>query len=210
AYVFAKKDGKWVNYNVELVRAGLAPYFTKYGYSRRFHGEFVAAEKEARAAERGIWDPKKQHYPDYDERKQWWDARAEFIKAFEADAAGKDSWIALTNSDALERLEAHVGEEVVVLGAIAGIKEADGGPTRVLLSRKRTNDFPLIFFSKDVLAASGVAHHVGEYVRVRGAVRRSEDKQKHTTLEIVIRAAGQVSAAAVASTAAEQEEEETK
>ena len=78
AYVFAFKNGQWVNYNVEAVRAGMSPYFTKYGYSRRFHQEFVDAEREAKAAHLGIWDPTKLHYPDYAERKPWWTARAEF------------------------------------------------------------------------------------------------------------------------------------
>ena len=53
AYVIVTRDGKELNYNVEAVRAGMSPYFTKYGYSRRFHADFVAAEKEARAAGRG-------------------------------------------------------------------------------------------------------------------------------------------------------------
>ncbi|HLL25061.1 MAG TPA: thermonuclease family protein, partial [Kofleriaceae bacterium] len=44
AYVFAQKNGKWLNYNVEAVRAGMSPYFVKYGYSRRFHDDFVAAQ----------------------------------------------------------------------------------------------------------------------------------------------------------------------
>jgi endonuclease YncB( thermonuclease family) len=55
AYVLAKKAGKWVCYNVEAVRAGMSPYFPKYGRSRRYHAEFVAAEAEAKAAHRGIW-----------------------------------------------------------------------------------------------------------------------------------------------------------
>src|SRR5262249_20390861 len=143
AYVFAEKDGKWLNYNVECVRAGYAPYFTKYGYSRRFHDAFVAAEKEARAARRGIWDPKKQHYPDYDERKVWWDARAEFIRAFEAEAAGDERMIALTRIDGLERLEALAGKEVVLLGAVSEVKLGDRGPTIVRLSRRRGSDFPI-------------------------------------------------------------------
>ena len=74
-YLIVIKDGKRLNFNVELVRAGYSPYFTKYGQSRRFHDDFVAAENEARAAGRGIWDPTRQHYDDYDERKRWWDAR---------------------------------------------------------------------------------------------------------------------------------------
>ena len=48
AYAFAEKNGVWVNYNIEAVRAGMTPYFSKYGFSRRFHKEFLAAEEEAK------------------------------------------------------------------------------------------------------------------------------------------------------------------
>ncbi len=208
AYVFAEKDGRWVNYNVELVRVGLSPYFSKYGYSRRFHDEFVAAEAEARAAKRGIWDPTKQHYPDYDERKTWWDARAEVIAAYENEAKGKENWIQLTNSDAIDRLEKHVGKEVVVLGAISSIKRGDRGPTRIMLSRKRGNDFTLVVFDKDVFAATGADVHNGEYVRVRGYVSRYNNPQwKKYELQIVIDVPSQISTSPVESKGPDEEED---
>ncbi|MBV8758479.1 MAG: thermonuclease family protein, partial [Deltaproteobacteria bacterium] len=50
AYVLVERDGQWLNYNVEAVRAGMAPYFPKYGRSRRYHDAFVKAEAEAKAA----------------------------------------------------------------------------------------------------------------------------------------------------------------
>jgi micrococcal nuclease len=50
AYVIA--DG--VNVNLELVRQGWSPYYTKYGKGR-LRAEFEAAEREARAARRGLW-----------------------------------------------------------------------------------------------------------------------------------------------------------
>lgn len=198
AYIFAVRGGKEYNYNVELVRAGMSPYFSKYGYSRRFHAEFVAAENEARAAKRGIWDPTRQHYPDYDERKTWWDARAEFIKAFEDEAANHDNYIALTNYDTPERLEKLVGREVVVLGAVSEVRMGDGNaPTRVMLSRRRTQDFPLIFWDRDVFLSSGVGKHVGEYVRVKGFVTKYEDKRGNRyQLQIKVDLPSQISAAA--------------
>jgi endonuclease YncB( thermonuclease family) len=208
AYVFAEKDGKWLNYNVEIVRAGLSPYFSKYGYSRRFHDDFVAAEQEARAAKRGIWDATKQHYPDYEERKVWWDARAEFIAAFEKEMVGKENWIELTNSDAIDRLEKHVGKEVIVLGAISSIKGGDKGPTRIMLSRKRTNDFPLIVWDRDVFAATGAEKHQSEYVRVRGFVSRYMNPQwKKYELQIVIDLPSQVSTSSVESKGPDEEED---
>jgi len=207
AYVFVDKGGKPLNYNVELVRAGLSPYFTKYGISRRFHRQFIDAENEARAARRGIWDPTKMHYPDYDERKVWWDARGAFVAAFERQADGKESWIVLTNSDAIEQLEKHVGKEVMVLGAVSSIRLGDRGPTKVMLSRRRGADFPLILFDKDVFAATQVGKHGGEYVRVKGFVSRHTDpERKRYQLQIVIDLPSQISTSPTESKGPDEED----
>lgn len=40
--------------NLELVRLGLSPFWATYG-GGRMHRQFVAAEKEAKAAKRGLW-----------------------------------------------------------------------------------------------------------------------------------------------------------
>jgi endonuclease YncB( thermonuclease family) len=176
-YVFVVKDGKRLNYNVECVRAGMSPYFTKYGISRRFHQEFVDAQNEARAARRGIWDPSKQHYPDYDRRLEWWNRRGEYIKAFEQDAEGKKNWVVLTHWDAMDRLGDLLGREVVVLGAVGDIRHSKtGGPTKVVLSRRRTASFPLIFFDRQVLEDSRVESAKGEYIRAHGVVAKYRNK----------------------------------
>jgi len=39
-------DGK--NLNLDLVRQGLSPYYTKYGKSEKYDSEFRAAKKQAR------------------------------------------------------------------------------------------------------------------------------------------------------------------
>jgi endonuclease YncB( thermonuclease family) len=192
-YVFAKKKGVWVNYNLECVRAGMSPYFTKYGYSRRFHDQFVEAQRQARRKKLGIWDPNQKHYPDYDVRLRWWNARAEFIKEFEQDAEGKDNYIVLTNWDALRRLEKHLGKEVVVLGTVGRIKLGDRGPTKVMLSRRRGADFPVVFFDKDVFGSSGIARYKGGFVRVRGRVSKWYNKyRKREVLQIVVNLPGQI------------------
>ncbi|MEM9493684.1 MAG: thermonuclease family protein, partial [Myxococcota bacterium] len=192
-YVFAQKDGVWVNYNIECVRAGMSPYFSKYGYSRRFHDEFVAAEREARAAQRGVWDPNKQHYRDYDERKKWWDARANFIQDFERAAVDRDDFIVLTNWDALKRLERSKDREVTLLAAVGQITLGDRGPTRVMLSRRQFADFALVFFDKDVFGSSGIADYAGEFVRVRGRVSTYNNKRRgRTELQMVINRPGQI------------------
>ncbi len=192
-YVFAKKNGKWVNYNLECVRAGMSPYFTKYSYSRRFHKEFVAAQKEARARKVGIWDPNKMHYPDYALRLAWWNARADFIREFERDAEGKPNYIQLTNWDSLRRLQEHLNKKVVILATVARIKLGDRGPTKVMLSRRRGSDFALIFFDKDVFGASRIARFAGEFVRVTGRVTTWYNRyRRRDELQMIINLPGQI------------------
>jgi len=54
AYVIV--NGK--NLNIDLVRQGLTPYYTKYGRSQKYDAEFRAAEKQARKEKLNIWgDP---------------------------------------------------------------------------------------------------------------------------------------------------------
>lgn len=188
AYVFVERDGEWVNYNVEAVRAGMSPYFAKYGYSRRFHAEFVAAEAEARAAKRGIWADGAQCYPDYEARIAWWNNRADFVQAFEAEAAEDPAMIALTNWDALDRLGTRLGDEVEVLGTVGDVRQGERGPKRVMLSRRMFADFPLIFWEDDVFEDSQIGRYRGEYVRVRGVVTSYVDRRSgKTQLQIEVR-----------------------
>lgn len=193
AYALVEKNGKWLNFNVESTRAGMTPYFSKYGYSRRYHQDFVDAEREARAAQRGIWDPAKMHYPDYDERKPWWTARAEFIAEFDRQAKGKDDFIILTHYDAMKRIEKSIGKEITVLATVGEIRLGDRGPTKVLLSRKMYGDLPLVFFDKDVFASTGIAKWRGEFVMARGVVTEYVNKHnKRRQLQIVIDRPGQI------------------
>ena len=179
AYVIANKGGKWVNYNVEAVRAGMSAYFTKYGYSRRYHNEFVAAQDEARNAKRGIWspDPKLMKYPDYPERFEWFEARAQFIEQFRNEAKDKPNYIDLTHWDAMKRLEEYVGKEVKIIGVVAEVRYADRGPSRALLSYRMFHDFPLIFFDRDVLGQSGLAEWRGEFIVATGVVTDYTNKK---------------------------------
>ncbi len=192
-YVFALKHGTWVNYNVEVVRAGMSPYFSKYGYSRRFHPEFVAALAEAKAANRGIWAPGGMAYPDYPEREAWWNARGDFVDAFRKQAEGNPKYIDITHWDALQQLEASVGKEVVVLGTVGDVRIGDKGPTRVTLTRRMFSGFPLIFFDRDVLGTSGIAEWKGEFVTVTGVPTLYENKHTHKKeVQIVVDRATQI------------------
>jgi hypothetical protein len=193
AYVIAEKDGRWLNFNVELVRAGLSPYFPKYGNSRRFHRELVEAEAEAKAQQRGIWKPGAMAYPDYPEREAWWGARGNFVEAFRKDGEGNPSYIDLTHADAMARLEEHVGKEVHLLGTIDDILRPARGPARAKMTHDRHRSFSLIFFDPDVLAMSGVEGWRGEYVVVTGKPSFYEHKRSgDQELQIVIDRAKQI------------------
>ncbi|MBT8493022.1 MAG: thermonuclease family protein [Deltaproteobacteria bacterium] len=187
AYVFVKKKGKWLNYNVECVRAGMSPYFTKYGYSRRFHDEFVQAEKEAREAKLGIWDTSTQNYGDYDERKAWWDARGAFVKQFEIDAQGRNDYISLTHWDALTNMERYIGKRVTILATVGDVVLGDKGPTRVMLSRRMFGDIPAIFWDSGVFMATGLKEYKREFVRISGTVAEYRFKKSgKRVLQIVV------------------------
>ncbi|MEZ4286700.1 MAG: thermonuclease family protein [Polyangiales bacterium] len=176
SYVFAFKDGKWVNYNVEAVRAGMSPYFMKYGYSERYHDAFVQAEAEARAAQRGIWAPGAQAYADYPERIQWWKSRGDFIAAFDKRAEGRDDYVKLTDWDSILRIEQHLDKHVTVLGTVERITPMSKGLMRVDLSQKQFRSFPIIFFNNEAFKQSGIEHAMGEYVAITGKVMLYKEK----------------------------------
>ncbi len=174
AYVLIERNGQWLNYNVEAVRAGMSPYFPKYGYSRRFHEAFVQAQDQARAAKIGIWDPTKEHYPDYPERLAWWEARGAFVDAFERDEAQAQDpgrFIKLDQFDAWSRLLARDGQEVEVLGLMGGIYRGKGtSPTRISLAHKAGKNLSLVVHDERLVERTGLAVSDGEHVRVRGTI----------------------------------------
>ena len=178
AYVLVERDGKWVNYNVEAVRAGMAPYFPKYGRSRRYHDAFVKAEAEAKAAHRGIWDPHKQAYPDYAAREAWWGARGAFVE--QARTAGA---LDLTHEHAEKQLGEKVGTVVDVIATVGKIYP--GKPVRVMLDGR--HELPVIFFDKDLFEKSHLRDWQGEYVVIHGAPRRY-----HGHLEVVVESLDQI------------------
>jgi endonuclease YncB( thermonuclease family) len=194
AYALVERDGKWINFNVECVRAGMSPYFTKYGRSRRFHDELAKAQVEAQEARRGIWDPALQHYDDYAERLAWWGAREAELTRFEEEASADPTRVSLNRFDAFLKLEQRLGQEATVLGAVSEIHRGDRGPTVVKLARTRGSDFSLVFFDKDVFLASGLAAREGELVEVRGVVSQYVDRRRQQArLQMVVTLPGQIS-----------------
>jgi hypothetical protein len=171
----------------------MAPYFPKYGQSRRFHDMFVEAEAQAKAAKRGIWAADAMSYPDYDEREAWWGARGAFVAAFRKEGENNPAYIDVSHEDAMEQLQAQLDKEVHVLGTVEDVKQGDRGPARVLLAHSQHKDFPLIVFDPNVLAATGLVAWKGEYVVATGKVSIYENKHTHEKqLQIIINNSNQV------------------
>jgi len=73
---YVHKGGE--NYNLMAIREGWSPYFVKYGRSRLYHEEFLAAEAMAQSEMKLIWDPSTnlpEATRDYKVLAPWWHSR---------------------------------------------------------------------------------------------------------------------------------------
>ncbi len=168
-YVFAKKKGVWINYNLEAVRAGMAPYFVKYGRCQRFDKEFQAAQVEARIAHRGIWSDALHHYPDYDERLSWWEGRAQTIERFRKKAEADKDLIDMMADDGMTRALERVGDTVTVFSSF-GEARMEKKPYLLALSHRRNADFLIVAFDDAQLAKLEIEKWKGKLVYIRGKV----------------------------------------
>lgn len=127
------------NYDLMLVELGKSPYFTKYGRDQLDHQAFVAAQKQARAAQRGIWNPKT-NVPStpgapaakrpYDKLVPWWDARGEAVESYRAALASNPARVCDADSGESLARAAALEDEVDVFGEIDRVRtEADGSET---------------------------------------------------------------------------------
>lgn len=70
-----------------MIREGYSPYFMKYGYAHfaERHARYIAAERDAQAARRGVWDQIENNGAErrnYAALGVWWDLRARVIEGF--------------------------------------------------------------------------------------------------------------------------------
>lgn len=136
-------DGR--DFNLMLVELGKSPYFNKYGNDLVCHAAFVAAEREARAAELGIWDPdvnspKTPAAPaarrPYDRLLPWWDARAAAVDEYRGRVARDPAHVASAEAPGeLARVleTSSRGEDVHVFGLFDRLFLEDDGSLTVLL-----------------------------------------------------------------------------
>ena len=184
------------HYGIEAVRAGMTPYFIKYGRSRRFDAAFRAAQEEARAAHRGIWDPKAEHYPDYEARLAWWTRRADSLDALRRMQTLPDPPIALGGREAIQLLLKRVGDRVRVFGLLD-----DHDPEAVRLHPKGATlrvggryPIEIELTGAEIVAALKPGALIGEFVLVEGKLDREGSPLNERTryMRIPIRDAGQL------------------
>lgn len=133
------------DFNIQLVREGWSPYFNKYGNSRIAHGEFVEAQRLARAEKLGIWNPKTNEPTDpeapsakrpYAALLPWWDARAEAIERFrERHAKNPIQYVDAEDPENLElaAFAVETGGRVEVFGSIFRVFDEKDGTTTLLM-----------------------------------------------------------------------------
>jgi endonuclease YncB( thermonuclease family) len=185
SYVFVIKNGKRVHYNAEIVRLGFSPYYVKYGRSRSYEKEFQAAEKEARAAKRGVWGQWKttQCYPDYPKRLKWWSERASILdqwrqrnrKNLSKPEKDRELLISLNDANGLTELTKLKGKTVTIFGTIDRIRHPASRGSIVVLSAKRAR---VDCHSADRIHDGGTYNR--EFAIIKGTVVRHG---KYTNLE---------------------------
>lgn len=188
-YVIAiRKDGTEFNYNIESVKQGYSPYFSKYGYSARFHDEFVKAQKYAQDKKLGIWSGKELCYPDYQERLLWWDKRGDQIRKFETLYMGKPGYFSMLDLADFNKLKTHIGDTVTIFGTISRVI-ADNEPKIAKFEINDESQFDLVFFRENGLIIDELKLNdpVGYYVYAKGKL--SEYKGR---MQIIVDAKEQI------------------
>lgn len=172
AYVWVRRggDGEWLNFNVELVRAGMSPYYTNFGRCPEYHDEFGAAQREARDHQRGIWDPDAESYDDYDERFERFDRRADAIEAFRRNFDSTPGAVQLGTDTAMSRLRYKLGEQVLVFGALDRVV-AGAEPPRLELYHRHRRPLRVRLADETTPERLNVELREGEYLYVFGTVR---------------------------------------
>ena len=168
AYVYGKKNDKWVNFNIEIVKAGYTPYSTKYGRSIRFHDQFVAAQKYAKKHKLGVWDPNKMHYTDYDVRLKWWNKRGDQIHEYRTKHNKTHLFIGGKFQD-YWRLKNYIGKNVKIFALLKGA-EGFGDEITFKLPVRRFLDVYVHLSKKAGYSLEELKKHKDYYIYLNGKI----------------------------------------
>ena len=181
-------DGR--DFNLLLVQLGKSPYFNKYGNSLIRHADFVAAQRAAREAQLGIWNPATNKPADpqapsarrpYERLLPWWQMRADAIEEFRAlHAREPEVWIAADDAQALEAAVARQ-QEVEIFGQIRRFfDEPDGSRTVLFRSgdKRRALRVHIPADQREAYAAidldASLEEYAQNYLFVSGTLSRGE------------------------------------
>jgi endonuclease YncB( thermonuclease family) len=188
-YVIAiKEDGTEFNYNIECVKQGYSPYFSKYGYSARFHDAFVLAQEYAQKNKLGIWSGKELCYPDYTERIEWWNERADQIRKFETAFAGKSGYYSMLDPKDYEKLKVQLNDTVTIFSNIAKVLR-ENDPHIVKFEINDSSQIDLVFFksSYSLIKELNLDNPKDYYIYAKGKLTDYKGR-----LQIIIEDASQV------------------
>jgi micrococcal nuclease len=137
--VYVHVDGE--DLQERLIREGYSPYFTKYGYAafESHHRHYTAAEREAQAENRGVWDQlavNGAEMRDYDDLTSWWAHRAEVVESYRGAEGVFDSRLDYDD------LADSVGETVTVFTELSEVERV-GAAHAVVKIGSRTQPFKL-------------------------------------------------------------------
>lgn len=176
-YMVVYKDGNEINYNVEVVKQGLSPYYNKYGNSKRYHQEFLDAQSYAKTNKLGIWSDTVQKYPDYEERTSWWNKRANQLEGFDKNYGSNAEYINLTNDIGFAQLESNLDKEVVVFGNVGEVLKSRF-PYLITIPKNKKERFELVVFEndKDVLDKINMDDLMDNSVYIKGKLQKYKDR----------------------------------
>ena len=177
-YVIAiRSDGTEFNYNLECVKQGYSPYFSKYGYSYRFDKEFREAEQYAVNTSLGIWGSGKYSYPDYAERVMWWGNRAESIKHFQQSHSQDEDYFSFADGTNLNLLQNHVNDTITVFGCSEEIL-TDHEPYIVKIKYNNEIGIDIVIFPEyaSLLQETGIGDEKNYYLFIRGQLKTYNGK----------------------------------
>lgn len=174
-----KADGTEFNYNIECVKQGYSPYFSKYGYVARFDNEFKTAQEYAQKNKLGIWSGKELCYPDYTERLEWWNKRGDQIKRYETEYAGKPGYYSMLDVSDYKKMSAHVGDTVTVFGNISRVV-TDNNPRLAKIEINEDDTIDLVFFKKHFALIDELKLNSpkGYYLYVKGQLTEYKGKKQ--------------------------------
>ncbi len=124
------KSGTQENSNLKIVQEGWSPYFVKYGRSRLYHADFMAAESKAQAAGVAIWNPATNaggNQRDYSLLIPWWHLRDSVVQDYRLYGIQAGALSVRTDYDAIVEAAKSGNQLTVLCDLQSGINAWTGG-----------------------------------------------------------------------------------